>query len=168
MEAHAMERASWATFFAASLAQRSGLPVPTKTLPIGTERRDIYACENGRGNQKSSSLGKIQISYQSTWFHCTLSFVTFSYNDQHWLAWVDVREWWSSIRKSDQCLSVWTIAALGTHPDSMSIPLVNHSVEKVKVKKRMQWNSKVRKPILLVAHEKVKVKVYIRCTVWWQ
>ena len=37
--------------------------VPTKTLPIGTERKDIYACENSRGNQKSSSLGKIQISY---------------------------------------------------------------------------------------------------------
>ena len=59
MEVHAMERASWAT----NLPQKPGQPVPTKTLPIGTERRDIYACEDSRGNQKSSSLGKIQISY---------------------------------------------------------------------------------------------------------
>ena len=64
-----------------------------------------------------------------------VEFCGFLLNDQHWLAWVDVREWWSSIRKSDQCLSVWTIAALGTHPDPVSIPLVNHSVEKVKVRK---------------------------------
>ena len=62
-EVHAMEKASWATFLATSLAQRSGPPVPTMTLPIGTERKDIYACENSRGNQKSSSLGKIQTSY---------------------------------------------------------------------------------------------------------
>ena len=100
-----------------------------------------------------------------------VEFCGFLLNDQHWLTWVDVREWWSSIRKSDQCLSVWTIAALGTHPDPMSIPLVNHVVEKVKVRKKlMQWSSKVQKPILLVAPEKVNVKVNIlcTCTVWWQ
>ena len=56
MEVHAMERVLWATI----LPQKPGPPVPTKTLPIGTERRDIYACENSRGNHKSSSLGEIQ------------------------------------------------------------------------------------------------------------
>ena len=45
------------------------------------------------------------------------------------LAWVHLREWWSSIRKSDQCLSVWTMAALGTWPDQIPISLVNQRIE---------------------------------------
>ena len=50
MEVHAMERVLWATI----LPQKPGPPVQTRTLPIGTERRDIYACENSGGNQKST------------------------------------------------------------------------------------------------------------------